>query len=918
MKKVLFLSLAFTSIILIQGIKGQGFENFNNFPETSNAYHNGTFIGQDGSTWTYNQCRGDSVIVAPTPCLGKNRTPTAEVFSGTIHGGCGILSFDYEQVFSTNVAMDVKVNGNLVTTITTTSQQGIVINTGNVTVNVNSDFVLDFVQNNVLAGQVSIDNINWTGLGSPYITLTSPNGGENWQVGSVHNITWTSSGISNVLIEYTANNGTSWNTIVSSYSAYGGSYSWTIPNNPSTQCKVRISDVVNASYYDISNNTFTISNPSPYVTVTSPNGGENWQVGSVHNITWTSSGVANVMIEYTTNNGISWMTIISTYAASGGSYSWTVPNTPSVQCKVRISDSGNPSLYDISDNVFSISTSNQSISVTNPNGGENWVVGSVHNITWTSTGVTNVKIEYTIDNGTSWTTIISSYPASAGSYSWAVPNTPSTQCKVRISESGNPSLYDISDNVFTISNGNLSILVTNPNGGENWQVGSVYNITWSSSGVNNVKIEYTTDNGTSWTTIISSYPASAGSYSWTVPNTPSTQCKVRISESGNPSLYDMSDNVFTISTSSQSILVTNPNGGETWQVGSVQNITWTSSGITNVKIEYTTDNGTSWTTIIASYTANAGSYPWAVPNNPSTQCKVRISDSGNASLSDISDNTFTINTGGQSTPEICIVTVDSTINKNMIVWEKPYSTTIDHYNIYVESSQANVYTLIGSVPYNNLSVFTDYSSNSLQQANRYKISIVDINNIETALSDYHMTIHLTINQGIGNTINLLWNSYEGFTYPSFNIYRGTSPTNMSLLATVASTLNSFTDLYPPGGYVYYKIEVVKPVPCSPSKTIFGSSVSNMSTNDPSLSTDPGSSTCSEVQIFPNPTTGLIKVISDRVIGEVEIYNSMGIEVRAFQSDLKEMTFDLSNLSKGVYYLRMNIENKTQVHKIIVL
>jgi hypothetical protein len=755
-------------------------------------------------------------------------------------------------------------------------------------------------------------------VGGHMITVSSPNGGENWQVGSIHNITWTSSGVTNVKIEYTANNGTSWTSIISSYPASGGSYAWTIPNNPSTLCKVRITDTGNTSVNDVSNSTFTISSSTPFVTITSPNGGENWQVGSTHNITWTSSGVTNVKIEYTADNGTTWTTIISTFPASGGSYSWTVPSTPSTLCKVRISDSGNATITDMSDNAFTISYTTQSISVTNPNGGENWVVGSVHNITWTSSGVTNVKIEYTTDNGTSWTTIIATCPASGGNYSWTVTNTPSTQCKVRVSDSGNASLYDISDNVFTISNGNLSILVTNPNGGENWQVGGVYNISWTSSGISNVKIEYTTDNGTSWTTILSTFAAGAGSYAWTVPNTPSTQCKVRISESGNPSLFDMSDNVFTISTSSQSVLVTNPNGGETWQVGSVQNITWNSSGITNVKIEYTTNNGTSWITIIASYPASAGSYPWAVPNNPSTQCKVRISDSGNASLSDISDNAFTISTGGQSTPEICIVTVDSTTNKNMIVWEKPYSTTIDHYNIYVESNQANVYTLIGSVPYNSLSIFTDFSSNSLQQSNRYKISIVDIYSTESALSDEHMTIHLTINQGMGNTINLLWNSYEGFSYPSFNIYRGTTPVNMSLLATVASTLNSFTDLYPPGGYVYYKIEVVKPVPCSPSKTVIGSSISNMSTNDPSLSSGPGSLPCSEVQVFPNPTTGLINVISDRVIGEVNIYNSMGIQVQQFQADQKEMIVDLSNLSKGVYFLKMKIENKTQVHKIIVL
>jgi hypothetical protein len=163
MKKVFLLSLLLTLIFVAQKAKCQGLENFNNYPETSNAYHNGTFTGQDGSTWTYNQCRGDSVIIAPTPTLGKNRTPTGEVYSGTITGGCGTLSFDYEQVFSTNVALDVFVNGILLTTVTSTSEEGIVKNSGTINVNTAGNLVLDFKQNSTTSGQVAIDNITWTG-----------------------------------------------------------------------------------------------------------------------------------------------------------------------------------------------------------------------------------------------------------------------------------------------------------------------------------------------------------------------------------------------------------------------------------------------------------------------------------------------------------------------------------------------------------------------------------------------------------------------------------------------------------------------------------------------------------------------------------------------------------------------------------
>jgi len=146
---------------------GQGLENFNNYPETTNAYHDGTFTGQDGSTWNYYQCRGDSSIVAPSPTLGKGRTPTAEMISGTLHNGIGTLSFDYKQVFSTNVSLDVFVNGILVYTATTSTEQGVVKNSGAISVNISGDFVLDFKQNTNTSGQVCIDNITWTISGGP-------------------------------------------------------------------------------------------------------------------------------------------------------------------------------------------------------------------------------------------------------------------------------------------------------------------------------------------------------------------------------------------------------------------------------------------------------------------------------------------------------------------------------------------------------------------------------------------------------------------------------------------------------------------------------------------------------------------------------------------------------------------------------
>jgi len=151
--------IAFTAFIYNSAL-ASGNENFDNYPETGGTYQNGTFTGQDGSEWSYTQCRGDIEITAPSPCLGKDRSPSAEVRSGTLHSGCGTLSLDWKKAYSTDANLDVKINGNVVATIT--GGTGSAQSYGPITVNVSGDFVMSFEQKDDNAGQVAIDNVVWS------------------------------------------------------------------------------------------------------------------------------------------------------------------------------------------------------------------------------------------------------------------------------------------------------------------------------------------------------------------------------------------------------------------------------------------------------------------------------------------------------------------------------------------------------------------------------------------------------------------------------------------------------------------------------------------------------------------------------------------------------------------------------------
>jgi uncharacterized protein (TIGR02145 family) len=117
-----------------------------------------------------------------------------------------------------------------------------------------------------------------------------------------------------------------------------------------------------------------------------------------------------------------------------------------------------------------------SIQISSPNGGENLQAGTTHNIRWTNSGVTNVKIEYTTDNGTSWSTVIANTLASKGNHNWTIPNTLSTNCTVKISDAYNLTRNDVSDNLFQISS-----LTSNPCSG-------VSTVTYAGKTYNTVEI----------------------------------------------------------------------------------------------------------------------------------------------------------------------------------------------------------------------------------------------------------------------------------------------------------------------------------------------------------------------------------------------------------------------------------------------
>ncbi len=117
-------------------------------------------------------------------------------------------------------------------------------------------------------------------------------------------------------------------------------------------------------------------------------------------------------------------------------------------------------------------TRSPAVTVTSPSGGETWLGGSVHAVTWSSFDLDpSASITLTYSDGTLTWPIASSIDRTATSYDWTVPNNPASGYRVTVCSevSGACETEDSSDGTFAISSLLFPLLVSREGPG----VGSV-------------------------------------------------------------------------------------------------------------------------------------------------------------------------------------------------------------------------------------------------------------------------------------------------------------------------------------------------------------------------------------------------------------------------------------------------------------
>lgn len=269
-------------------------------------------------------------------------------------------------------------------------------------------------------------------------------------------------------------------------------------------------------------------------------------------------------------------------------------------------------------------------------------------------------------------------------------------------------------------------------------------------------------------------------------------------------------------------------------------------------------------------------------------------------------------------PNFVSASYNNTNNRNkLIVFNNEYG--ISKFNVY-KGHDKNALTLLAPFTSSNTwdGIFSDSLAIDDTSAVYYRVTAVDTCGTESEFSTYHKTIFLT--QSGNNNQQLSWNKYEGFinTYSKHYILRGTSASSLTLFDSTSFSQTNY-NVTPSSQKYFYQIKV-QLSPNNPYYTSYSNIVSPIVT---SIKT--GSSSIFKLDVFPNPSNGLITFNIDgpKEIGtlHLRVKSVVGEQLESQVMQLKSKTYkgtvDLSSYAKGVYFIEITINKKTEVKRIVL-
>ena len=400
---------------------------------------------------------------------------------------------------------------------------------------------------------------------APSITVTQPNGGEKLFTATPYTIAWTASdpdGLARFDVLVSTNGGVSYSPVAGCTALPGTAREcvWASPGAAASSASIKISarDAGGNAGEDVSNAPFSIVDGAASITVTSPNTAVNWGRGSMQTITWSHNlgAMSYVTIELSRDGGVTFPEVLASSvknaAASAGSFNWRVtgPNTGSALVRVRWT--AGPAA-DVGNVAFTVA--DPYIKLTQPYASStSWGYATSQATQWTTNlgPLDTVRILLSTDGGTTFPlTLADGAKASAQSTYVTVPtlSVATTAARLRVLWTNPPS----GESVNGTSPVNFRVeppyvIVSAPNGGEAWTVGTTATVRWAGNlGNARVNIYLSIDDGATYPVTLA-----ANSLNDSVENVGvlaawlTATARVRVTWTSDATITDTSNAAFTI------------------------------------------------------------------------------------------------------------------------------------------------------------------------------------------------------------------------------------------------------------------------------------------------------------------------------------------------------------------------------------
>jgi len=360
------------------------------------------------------------------------------------------------------------------------------------------------------------------------VELVAPNGGERLIPATTFKVEWASSPeVDGVLLEYSTDSGQTWNLIDGSVqAASAGEYDWTVPTVNSQMCLARVYDVADQNVLDVGDGVFQIA----HFMVPDLAGSEQAQAVS----TISAAGLSVGEISYIYGSG-----------SPVGAVAWQSPDAgtavdegDAVDLVVSLGPWASTLPVAETESAIDIRESRATLCGKLVDGGGSaceyrfayWKAGDTYIIHTPWVGYTS--------EGKSFCQIVNGLNLQTKYYYWA---------EVRNSADRSDGW---SSGIESFTTTTYPIRLQSPDGGECLLAGTTQTIRWQANlSIETIVLEYSIDSGENWHEIVVlSNTVESTDYEWTVPSVNSQLCLVAFSNANDPSVSDISNTVFCITT----------------------------------------------------------------------------------------------------------------------------------------------------------------------------------------------------------------------------------------------------------------------------------------------------------------------------------------------------------------------------------